>query len=137
MHKHAVNELFKIEYLCYSQELHDESLRSYSTKWFTIPMFNIIPSLENIFNDEDVNFKKKIEGKILKLFGASLKNDKKDYASLYRKILYIPNVEIKHKNIARILNKPPKYLTFFFEYRGYFDNVTGMNQSTFDETFET
>lgn len=120
-----IEELFRIEYLKYNKDDNiEESLRSVRTNWFTIPMEPLIPCLEELYEKEPIDFERKVSGKLPTILSATLKNEPKGYNCLFQKILNIHVGHVKHKNIVRMLNKPPKYLTFFFEYKNYFDNVT-------------
>jgi hypothetical protein len=121
----VVEELFRIEYLKYSRDDElEESLRSLRANWFTIPMEPLIPCLEELYAKEPYEFDRKVSGKLPTILSAILKNEPKGYSILFKKILNIHVGHVKHKNVVRMLNKPPKYLTFFFEYKNYFDNAT-------------
>jgi len=121
--QYVVDRLFKIEFIKYSQENHDESWRSHSKKWFTIPMGTLIPCMEKIYAEGIESFHNKVDGKLAKLYSASLRNNEENHYSMFLKILRNSKDSDNHRDEARILNKIPKYFTFFFEYKNYFDNT--------------
>ena len=57
----------------------------------------------------------------------------KNHYKIFKRIIKFEDAEIHHRNIATVLNKPPKYLTFFFEYKNYFNNVTWYGENSTEE----
>lgn len=109
----VIEELFKIEYLKYSHTCDlEESLNSVRTNWFNVPMHALIPCLEDLYVNKLGEFNKKVTGKLPKVLSAAMKNSPKQYEGIFKKIFNMTDMLIRHKNVIRLLNKPPKYLTF-------------------------
>lgn len=69
-----MDSLFKIEFLNSSQDFIDDSLKSYSKRYFCVPMSTFIPCLEELYVEDKDSLKEKIKGKLPKIFSAALKN---------------------------------------------------------------
>lgn len=96
-------------------------------------MKGLIPCLEDLYSKSD-DFIYKIQGKLPKIYSAALRNKEEDHFRIFQRVLQGRGIG-ENWDIARVLNKPPQYLTFFFEYQDYFNNNTCIEEESQEEKF--
>lgn len=130
-----VEKLFRIEYLCTSiRELASYSLTSKQSNCLYFPIHAIIPLIEERFDKDDQNIEF-FEGLLAKFMSIDLKNEPKLTVKYFSNILDHKRCISKSVKEIMLLRDPPKYLTFCFEYKQYFDNFTCYDENSDDLKF--
>lgn len=121
-----IDDLFQFEFCNYTEyDQLETSLRTHQTTFFTVPMNKIIPFMEERFEMEKKKFIKTMSQRLVKTMIMILKNPPEKHDQLIDLSLE-PVDKVKdyhHKKELRFIKDPPRYMTFYFEYKNYFDKI--------------
>ncbi|CAI2359705.1 unnamed protein product [Moneuplotes crassus] len=105
----------------------DEAKKSF---WYTVPMYSVIPELENRYSKFPEDLLQNVQGKFVDLVKATSCYDKKGQKEALRAVCR--GTKMPEISISVDFLQPPKILTFYLEYQNYFDNIN-MTQLFKDE----
>jgi hypothetical protein len=93
--------------------------------FFTVPMNKIIPLMEARFEKKKKQFIKDMSQRLVKTMTMILKNPPERHEKLIDISLESDDKvsDYPHKKELRFIKDPPKYMTFYFEYKHYFDKI--------------
>ena len=94
------------------------SLATVSSNCLIIPMYKFIPIFEKIYSWDHDNTKELIKGKLIDILFTSMSDDN---PFALKSTIFRKDSDFIHKNEIKLLQLPPKYLTFNCEYKHYFD----------------
>jgi len=138
--KIKIDKLFRLEYYSYvEREGHSTSLSVVKKDFFQVPMYDIIPVMEGMYKKHGKFYHKKVNGKLARVMAMIMRNNPNDHSFLIRQALESEELHDTHQhaNEIRVTDEPPKFMTFWFDYRSYFNNVNADDQCDNNITFST